>query len=507
MDYSLEKSRTGLSTLKVDGYYIYSRYDPIKEIKVFYQTLKKEWLHQKIRSFIIIGDDLGYLINFIQQDYPSSRIILLPIRNNSGTLHSAIETYKENQDIYSFLSEKFNNELSLIGLKVITLPSIARLTIDKMTMYQQALYKKLTSLKLLFTTTATFSWIWLRNLIDNYSQIEKYYRFSLDKEKNSSVLILASGPSLNQEIDKVKEIQENYNVQLWALPSSLKALKHYGIKPDLTIYIDPGFLNRYLLIDHPKEKPIITSLISHRLRELKETPIILFNQNNLWEESFFKYNSHINHYLTIQEQPTVAASAIEIALKIGFSQIALLGQDFAYFDIQGHAKPHHSQFLKKENRLMPSYSQSFKNMLLSTNKIINKDYPLWRTGEVLNIYANYISNRTLLKDKNKITNVSLSPLKIEGIKNQSLTNWLTNQEKQEKKPIELILIQNQLKEQRKDELLLFLKGLEKEFSNNENLIYYLTPIDYKLSLEGKISLEEVKKRAHSKLQDIMNYKN
>jgi hypothetical protein len=100
----------------------------------------------------------------------------------------------------------------------------------------------------------------LQGLINGFSQIEKK-RFLLSGEITTSsqcrIAVVATGPSLSNDLEWLKDNQKN--VIIFAVHSSVKILKKHGIIPDFQFCLDihPSSPEELAALDLYKEKPMI----------------------------------------------------------------------------------------------------------------------------------------------------------------------------------------------------------------------------------------------------------
>ena len=93
--------------------------------------------------------------------------------------------------------------------------------------------------------------IWVRNAARNYGYIEKLMEekdvdiLALPKQYGKPVLILASGPSLDDVAPHIKQ----WEGDVWCSTSQLSWCEHHGIDPSVCVYIDADPSQGFLITD------------------------------------------------------------------------------------------------------------------------------------------------------------------------------------------------------------------------------------------------------------------
>lgn len=156
-----------------------------------------------------------------------------------------------------------------------------------------------------------------------YNTIEKFYENYNVKDK--TVVIVAAGPSLSLNIQKLKKIREK--VLVFAVGSALRPLMNAGIKPDMITIIDPqeivyNQIQGYENLDIPL---CFLSTASNLTVTKYEGPKFMF------------YNSKTeNENVIIETGKSVATAALSIAIKGQANTIIFVGQDLAYLNNKAH---------------------------------------------------------------------------------------------------------------------------------------------------------------------------
>jgi len=358
-------------------------------------------LSNNIDCFILIEPGFGYLIPALQGRFKEAKIISLHIdktfyvENKFQTDKVSVWHNTHNLSLQDFLENEIP-ELDASRTRIIEWrPS--------MKFYGEA-YLKLLSQVVEFIkqadasrrTTSVFGKKWVRNFFKNITYINKTILY---KQTEIPVIVTGSGPSLENEIPVIRQMQDF--CLIIAASSSILALENGGIKADIIIATDGGSWalkhiypffrtansmgeNR-LLRKHPPESAAESALAANLCAALPSQccslPFLILNDGSLWQNI-------ILHELALpsvmlQQRGTVTATAVDLALALSAGNIYLAGMDLSIKGIRTHARPYEFDhlFYNSALRLSPFYSQSFIRS------------GLIRDGGSMDIYAAWFRNQ------------------------------------------------------------------------------------------------------------------
>ncbi|NMA03720.1 MAG: DUF115 domain-containing protein, partial [Clostridiales bacterium] len=186
---------------------------------------------------------------------------------------------------------------------------------------------------------------WIENSMRNFKDVlftPNIIIENKDQFKGSPAVIVAAGPSLNEEIENVRYIKENGLAYIFSVGSAVNTLVHHNIYPHAATTYDPGEFNQNVF-KGIKEKGI------------KEIPMI-FGSSVGYEtlENYPGKKYHMitsqdtvsNYYLKdkedkpiniVQDAPSIAVVTVQLLYQLGFSTIILVGQNLAYRDKERHS--------------------------------------------------------------------------------------------------------------------------------------------------------------------------
>jgi hypothetical protein len=209
---------------------------------------------------------------------------------------------------------------------------------------QSKLYSEGTSLEDKFIGT--------KNLIQNLEVIVKSYDLDELKGKFSGypAIVVASGPSLEKNIDLVEKAQDK--AVIIACDASLEALKAHGVRSDAIASIE-------------RDEPTYRAFFKDKTFA---DDLVLFGPANLWPKTLAEYpgkmvlchrldrgdDALVEHYIgNIKFHGSIGYSCSNVALMyadyMGCSPIILIGQDLAYTDGKIHSDETHIKEVEGEN--------------------------------------------------------------------------------------------------------------------------------------------------------------
>ncbi|GHF80311.1 6-hydroxymethylpterin diphosphokinase MptE-like protein [Thalassotalea marina] len=143
--------------------------------------------------------------------------------------------------------------------------------------------------------------------------------------KDKTCIILAGGPSLDHNLDWV--IQNRANLVVFAVSRVSKKLLSLNLTPDFVFAVDPqkeNFVNSREMLLFPKTTVLIYANTTYAPIVAQWPHIKMYLGNKVpWNSKFNKDNID-------NTPPTVANTALSIAIEMGFKQILLAGVDLCF---------------------------------------------------------------------------------------------------------------------------------------------------------------------------------
>ncbi|ETT87871.1 6-hydroxymethylpterin diphosphokinase MptE-like protein [Viridibacillus sp. FSL R5-0477] len=339
-DFNIEvvTSKSSLPTLKVNDYYLHSKYDPKKEAEQF---VNNHFAENKVH--ILFGYGYGYFAKAFKDKCKENEHLLI-----IDPIYKEIESVitQEDFEIISDVNEK-NIEMALgnllkdlnLKVKVICSPNYDKFLSKEYKMVLKIVKEILSVKKIYLNTINYFAEMWQENYIRNIYHIFEDESLSvLENYYNMPVVIASGGPSLIKQIPLLKKMQNH--VIIIAAGSTVNTLLHYNIEADFIVSVDGSLANFKHFENNIFEN-------SHLIYSVKNH----YDIKNQFKKSSFSFipvfepgvYEHIEQ-MTQKQLPTllggasVANYAFVIAQYISSGPIALIGQDLAYTNNQTHAK-------------------------------------------------------------------------------------------------------------------------------------------------------------------------
>ena len=337
---------------------LHSKYDPWREAEKY---LRHSAVPADSGIYILIEPGKGYLSHHLHTLNPRAKIIEIHCSNRIEaeeplkSLASATWSPDSDLSLSGFLSTQID-DIEIGSVSVVEWPPAERVFGSIYYHIKNGVRNFLQERRATIHTTGKFGRLWLRNLIRRLAVLPPLLE---NPSVQAPIVVAASGPSLNRALPLLQSFRTRYF--LIALPSSITALKHAGIEPDMIVHSDPGYYAMYHL--HASHVAIETAPLysTGYTRRVRQT--VLLSTATPTEDFFFQELDI--HPLQLAAHGTVAGLAFQLALKLtsfhrdeqpftGFPLI-FTGLDFCFRDIIAHATPHSfgPLLLSQNNRLRP----------------------------------------------------------------------------------------------------------------------------------------------------------
>lgn len=335
--YNIEEiqSRLNLPILKINNYFLHSKYDPIKEAQQFAaKHFKSGHIH------FIFGYGKGYFIEQLLTKCTNDELIVVvePIIKNIKRMHPKLRIIESNEE--SVVKNEIAKLNTVISHKtVICSPNYDKLCIQEYKMFLEIINNKFKLDTVNETTVRRYSYEWQRNYLFNLNNSRDDAPLSaLYNSFEFPVVIASGGPSLTKQLPLLKKVREN--VVLIAAGSTVNTLQSNNIKPDFVVSIDGGEPNyQHFKEVYYHDVSLIYSMLHH------------YKINDSFQSlNYYFLPEHLStlkqHFDSISDSSittcflgmSVANTAFEIAIKLTSGPIALIGQDLAFTDGKTHAE-------------------------------------------------------------------------------------------------------------------------------------------------------------------------
>ncbi len=435
---SLNKASQNLGALKNQyGEYILTSGDryiddtpsPLEAAKKIYESQIKSATSR--HDFIVIfGLGLGNLLDYIHQKSISSLILYEPDLNILRFTFEYVDLTKYFTDRRLYITDNINDctkyieERYLLDDKIefVFLKNYLMLHSSEFTLLTERIYETCQNKIVDLNTIKKLSKDWVINTLHNVTDKAKNYPVNLleNKFKNKTALVLGAGPSLKDNIEKIKKNRDKFII--FAVHRTLEILKNNDIFPDFCVVIDAKWLKDSLKTDNEYLKSInviedIKSDYYLRLKTFKHY-FIYYSQNNTFSNKLqMKLPTKLK---CLETGGTSTICAYRCAKLMGFKNIIFAGVDLAFKDDTAYctgqiAVANDGKSIKLHNNIIP----------LATVKSITGKYVKTRAD-----YAEFIKQFEIIFAKDKTSNLyNLSTFGafINGMQYKSLEEILSDE--------------------------------------------------------------------------------
>jgi len=341
----LEKALSGISYAKTpNGDTVFLKSDLAMDNIEDPTKYAKSLITDKIKTLgtndviFVMGIGVGYILDELFYNTKAKIVVFEPDIFYLRFIFEVIDLSKYLQEKRVFISNSVEDCVSFIikdylnddKIEFVVSDTSALIYSRELMYFSDDLYKKL-KLKIVdINTIKQLSKKWVKNIINLTKSERDFYDVSglENKYKNKSALILGAGPSLKDNIEKIKKNRDDFVII--AVNKTLKTLEANGIIPDYAVFVDADLIGR--TFDVSREFIEQTNIIAGYKTE---NFVINLPCKNLFlyttdQESFIKkYNDSLN--LTIYETAaTTTIIAFYSALHMGFEKIYFCGFDLAF---------------------------------------------------------------------------------------------------------------------------------------------------------------------------------
>lgn len=401
-----ENFRLNKNTLEYNNTPLASHYNPQKEAQRIVESQCKN--KNKIEYPIFVGLSNFYPILHLLDTYSLQKIFI--VNYNAYALNLLLSTRE-----YNFLSKTIIID-DPTNIESILSPIIEDHEIAKAVVVENPVHKRvfpnfhkevLLCLASFFKKKSLsaisflyFAPIWSRNIILS-SLLKTHSSKCLQGVlKNKTALIVGGGPSLDENIEKIKALRDK--VFLISLGNPLSTLKKHNIKPDLIVSTDGGFYSSLHL--HPFYEESLPIVFPHTAYP---SPLFHFKKRLSFSHGSLMENILYPQSPVIPMEGSVLLTAYRIAKVMEASKIIFAAADFGFYN-NTHSKYSNSFVYDtlRITKVAPLTSLVFKRASASQKiKNYNDEYML--TNASLNQYRKAFED-IVSKDKSAFVLSKLS---------------------------------------------------------------------------------------------------
>lgn len=358
-----------------NGKSIESKYNPEKEA----DSLLEQY-NEKFDFFILVGIGSGIFLTKLSKKFPNAQILAIEYSKIDIDFLSEFEIIKKCLKNKNIIFSDFKNlKTNILNNYIPAIYGNANIifqriwTLENQNSYQEIKNEIQSSLNLItqdYSVQSHFGKIWQKNIIENLfclSKLKKTEYINADTKKIA--LVIAAGPSLDKNIEIIKKTPEKFYII--STDTAYEILANYKICPDIVVSIDGQnistnhFLNK---IDYLKTNFIFdlcaNSCIAKKISKHSDK-IFFFSNGHPFSEYAKHFSNSIKSLFT--GTGTVTIAALDIALKLNFKQIFILGADFAYINHKPYAKGTYlDRIFSKDSVYINSVEKNFIKLMFRT---------------------------------------------------------------------------------------------------------------------------------------------
>lgn len=317
-------------TVKVDNILLHSAYYPEEACEKYIENNKNIYINKK--NIVVYGIALGYhieeLLNRVGND---TKIYVFDVDKEIYSIGDKYGTYKRfinDSRVHLYIGAS-NEFFSNLKLRLQEVEDILIYTPSLKVLSEEYLNIKtiFTNFKIAKAGINEFKYMMKENYKANLNQphltMKDFYNTHNFNEE--SIIITAAGPSLDENIEQLKIIQNKKKI--FSVGSALRTLINNGIKPYMICIIDPQ------------------EIVYNQIKGLEDLdiPLCFLGTASRWAVSryngpkyMFYNNKNDSDDIIINTGKTVAIPTINIAIKGGAKEIILVGQDLAFINNKSH---------------------------------------------------------------------------------------------------------------------------------------------------------------------------
>ncbi len=372
---------------------------------------------------ITFGIGLGYLLDETFNSYPARIYVYEPdlnllhfvLSNVDISEHLASGRVFITNDIDELITKLSSTYLTKDKVEIVYLQNYAIIKNKELLVLTQKVLDSCKSKMVDVNTITKFSKKWFLNIVTNIASINNGQMYLLSdlehKFIGQTALIVAAGPSLNDNIAKIQANRNNFVVI--AVNKVVKYLVQNGIIPDFVVCLDAQYVGKTLdgLESHLSRSNCITDIRSDASLTQKGFNKVFYNFTDT--DAFLKKLADYNDFIKFGETGGTAASfALVAAVKMGFSKIVLTGLDLAFKD----------NLIYSTGETMNRVSQDQIAIGHVKHNLVQVDSVEGGKVYTREDYATFVHHfETLIKELNysEIYNTTTFGAKITGVKNVS----------------------------------------------------------------------------------------
>ncbi len=394
--------------------------------KIYLEQIKKA---SSRHDFILIfGLGLGNLLDYVHTKSITSLILYEPDLNILRFTFEYVDLTKYFVDGRLYITDNITDCINYISekyliddkIEFVYLKNYLLMHTSEFTALTEKIFETCQSKIIDLNTIKKLSKYWIKNIILNATSDSETYPVNIleNSFKNKTALILGAGPSLKDNIEKIKTNRDKYIIL--AVHKVLETLRINNITPDFCVVIDSNWVKPTITKDTKYLRNINVIADIKADNYLKSLPFknffTYYSQNNIFSNKL--QIKLLNEIKALETGGTSTICAYRCAKFMGFKKIIFAGLDLAFKDDTAYCD---GQIASANN----STSVKIQGVIVPTLEVksITGEYIKTRAD-----YAGFIKQFELLfahDITSEIYNLSTFGAFINGMKYTSLDEILT----------------------------------------------------------------------------------
>lgn len=432
VDLSISNSVSGLPIIKQSGYYLNSKYNPIKESKQLAERFyKKNYTHVLFGlAYAYLAKEFLYKMgetDFLLIVEPSEKLFHLL---ESNEVLTSLLNHRQVFFIVGYESDQIEEEIRYLvntrnigQIEFITSPNYDKLYPHLLKHLKEVLIRNVRLSLVNIATMVKYGKPWQENLLNNLCNSWKSVPFKkFEKKFKCPVVIAASGPSLNKQLENLKKIKDRGSALIIAAGSTINPLLKAGIKPHIVVSIDGDVANwRHFEDLEYDDVPLFYSLNVHKnIPKYHKGLNVIFNSQDKELSNWINENIGMDIGFVVGGA-SVANYCFYIAKYISTGPICFIGQDLSYTDNLSHAVGNRN--LKMISRNEIGRNKNYVEIKGYYGGTVLSDFSFISMKKV---FEDMISNFRKYGDNRLIYNCTEGGAYIEGIENLRFKEFINN---------------------------------------------------------------------------------
>jgi hypothetical protein len=159
--------------------------------------------------------------------------------------------------------------------------------------------------------------------------------------KREDAILVSAGPSLSKQLENLKVAQESHRFIIGCVGTAFKPLMKYGIHPDFVMISDPldNIVEQFIGLNNNDIPLFYLSTANSKAVAHYKGPCHI-----VWQRGYqsAEKEANIRNEPLVETGGSVATCLLDVMVKVGAKNIALIGQDLAFTNNQSHATGAHN---------------------------------------------------------------------------------------------------------------------------------------------------------------------